>query len=368
MPKSYAVAFFIALVASLASMPLARKLGFQLGALSRPGGRNVNAQPIARLGGLGIFLALWAAVASLFFVESSVSQALYADSKRILGLFVGSVMMVVLGAVDDTRPLRARTKLLVQLTGAAVAYAAGFRLDVVALPWIGNVELGWLAAPMTLLWIAGICNAINLIDGLDGLAAGIVFCAATTNFVVAYLSDAVVVGLIMVATIGAVLGFLYFNFNPARIFMGDSGSYALGFILAASALAAPFQKASTAVSLLVPIVALGVPIVDTLFAMFRRILERRSIFSPDRGHIHHRLLDMGITHRRAVLLIYGASIMLAAAAIAISLGRDWQVGLALTLAAIVMAGLVRSAGLFHSAMSQGDRAAPGGHDEQGKKT
>jgi UDP-GlcNAc:undecaprenyl-phosphate/decaprenyl-phosphate GlcNAc-1-phosphate transferase len=144
-----------------------------------------------------------------------------------------------------------------------------------------------------------------------------------------------------VALLGAVLGFLYFNFNPAWIFMGDSGSYSLGYILALTALAAPFQKASTAVSLLVPIVALGVPLVDTLFAMVRRVLERRSIFSADRGHIHHRLLDVGITHKRAVLLLYGACILLAVAAIAIATGRDQQVGLALMLAAIVMFGLMR---------------------------
>jgi UDP-GlcNAc:undecaprenyl-phosphate GlcNAc-1-phosphate transferase len=160
------------------------------------------------------------------------------------------------------------------------------------------------------------------------------------------MSGSVFVALLMACLIGAVLGFLFYNFNPARIFMGDSGSYFLGFVLATSSLAGSLQKASTAVSLLVPVVALGVPIFDTLFSMIRRVLERRSIFSPDRGHIHHRLLDMGITHRRAVLILYGSSVVLMAAAIGIALGRDWEVGAALVGAAAVMLGLVRLAGFF----------------------
>src|SRR5690606_22890845 len=143
-----------------------------------------------------------------------------------------------------------------------------------------------------------------LIDGLDGLAAGVVFFAGVTNFVVAYISGSVMTALIMAAMLGSVLGFLIYNFNPARIFMGDSGSYLLGYVLAVTALAGASQKASTAVALLVPIVALGVPIFDTLFTIVRRFLERRPIFSPDRGHVHHRLLDLGLTHRRAVVILY----------------------------------------------------------------
>src|SRR5262249_52489320 len=157
--------------------------------------------------------------------------------------------------------------------------------------------------PITVLWITGIVNAINLIDGLDGLAAGIVFFAGLTNFVVAYMHGALMVALFMSAMLGATAGFLFHNFNPARIFMGDSGSYFLGYVIATSSLLGSMQPTSTTVALLVPMLALGVPIFDTLFAIVRRFLERRPLFSPDRGHIHHRLVDMGITHRRAVLIL-----------------------------------------------------------------
>jgi UDP-GlcNAc:undecaprenyl-phosphate GlcNAc-1-phosphate transferase len=154
--------------------------------------------------------------------------------------------------------------------------------------------------------------------------------------------------LTMAALMGALVGFLFFNFNPARIFMGDSGSYFLGFVLATTALAGGGlqQKASTAVSLLVPVLALGVPIFDTLFSMFRRLVERRPIFSADRGHVHHRLLDLGLTHRRAVMFLYGISSLLAAGAIAVSLGRSWHVGLALLSVSLVFIGFVRFLGYF----------------------
>ena len=197
-----------------------------------------------------------------------------------------------------------------------------------------------------MFWIVGVINAVNLIDGLDGLAAGVVFFAATTNFVVAWLSAAPLVALLSGAIAGAVLGFLIYNFNPARIFMGDSGSYFLGYVLAISALIGTAQKASTAISLLVPIMALGVPIFDTLFAMVRRMVERRPIFSPDRGHIHHRLLDMGLTHRRAVMIIYAVCGVFTVAAIGVSLERAWQVGAALLGASAALVGLVRFVGYF----------------------
>jgi UDP-GlcNAc:undecaprenyl-phosphate GlcNAc-1-phosphate transferase len=201
---------------------------------------------------------------------------------------------------------------------------------------------------VTVLWIVGVTNAVNLIDGLDGLAAGVTFFAAFTSFVIASISGSVFVALTMAALMGALIGFLFFNFNPARIFMGDSGSYFLGFVLATTALAGGGlqQKASTAVSLLVPVLALGVPIFDTLFSMFRRLVERRPIFSADRGHVHHRLLDLGLTHRRAVVFLYGISSLLAAGAIAVSLGRSWHVGLALLSVSLVFVGFVRFLGYF----------------------
>jgi UDP-GlcNAc:undecaprenyl-phosphate GlcNAc-1-phosphate transferase len=252
--------------------------------------------------------------------------------------------MALVGVVDDTRGLPALVKLTAQLVVAAVAFACGFRIDAISVPLVGNLSMGVFAFPMTLLWITGIINAVNLIDGLDGLAAGIVLFAGLTNFVIASLDGSVFIAVVSAAMIGAVLGFLVFNFNPARIFMGDSGSYMLGYVLGTSVIVGASQKASTAVALLVPCLAMGVPIFDTLFSMIRRYLERRPLFSPDRGHIHHRLLDMGLTHRRAVLTIYAVSAVFSVAAIAASFGQAWQVGVALLASSTVLFALVRAAG------------------------
>jgi UDP-GlcNAc:undecaprenyl-phosphate GlcNAc-1-phosphate transferase len=206
------------------------------------------------------------------------------------------------------------------------------------------LPMGIFGLPVTVCWIVGIVNAINLIDGLDGLAGGIVFFAGVTTFVVAFLGGNVLLAVVMAVMLGGVLGFLFFNFNPARIFMGDSGSYFLGFLLGTSSISG--YKASTAVALLVPVLALGVPIFDTLFTILRRFLERRPIFSPDRGHIHHRLLDMGLTQRRVVLTLYGVSVVFAMGAIALSLGRSWQAGFSIVLASVLAVGLFRSSGYF----------------------
>ncbi|MGZ3476437.1 MAG: GNVR domain-containing protein [Polyangiales bacterium] len=260
-----------------------------------------------------------------------------------------SGLRVVLVDSDLRRPRLHRTFGMsndVGVTLAVGAYAAGFRITAVSLPFVGDLSMGIFALPVTTIWIVGIVNAINLIDGLDGLAAGVTFFAGITGLVVAKISGTPFTALMMATMLGAVLGFLFFNFNPARIFMGDSGSYFLGFVLAATSLVGSAQKTSAAVSILVPILALGVPILDTLFSIVRRFLERRSIFSPDRGHIHHRLLDMGITHRRAVFILYGFSFAFTAAAIAVSIGRQWQAGVAILGAAAGMLGIVRFVGYF----------------------
>jgi UDP-GlcNAc:undecaprenyl-phosphate GlcNAc-1-phosphate transferase len=359
--RSFVAAFAISAVLSAILTPFIRRLALRVGAVSLPGGRHIHDRAIPRLGGVAIVLAFFAPILALFFVESSVALALRSDAVKAMGLFLGGGAMCLVGVVDDAKGLRASQKLLAQLAVATLAFACGFRIDAVSLPLIGSVPMGIFAWPITALWIVGIINAVNLIDGLDGLAGGVVFFAGLTNFVVAYLTGSVFVALVMAAMLGAVLGFLFYNFNPARIFMGDSGSYFLGFVLAAASLVGTAQKASTSVSLLVPIVALGVPIFDTLFAMVRRFLERRPIFSADRGHLHHRLLDMGITHRRAVLVIYGVSVAFAVSAIAISLGRNWQVGLALIASTTIMLGLIRFAGYFeyiHQARRQREGIRP----------
>ncbi|GMV18734.1 MAG: hypothetical protein AMXMBFR56_69580 [Polyangiaceae bacterium] len=344
--RSYVAAFVVAAAVAVLLTPLVRLLALRIGAVSGPGGRHVNAKSIPRLGGIAIALSFSAPLIALFLVDSGVARIFRESQNLALGLLFGGCALCLVGVVDDTRGVRALYKLAAQVAAASIAFALGFQINAVHVPGVGELSMGIFALPITVVWIVGVTNAVNLIDGLDGLAAGVVFFAAVTNLVVAYLSGSVLVAVLMSAMMGSLVGFLFHNFNPARIFMGDSGSYFLGFVLATTSLAGSMQKASTAVSLLVPIVALGVPIFDTLFSMVRRILERRSVFSPDRGHIHHRLLDMGITHRRAVLILYGVSIVLTVAAIGIALGRSWEIGAALLAVTVVMIGLVRFVGYF----------------------
>lgn len=346
--SSYIAVFVASLFISVLLTPLMRWLGLRLGAVGATGGRHVHVRRISRLGGVSLMLGWSIPLLVLFQVDSFAIQSLGGhEGRKVLGAIAGGLMLCAVGAVDDVRGLRATYKLAAQVLVATLAYVCGYRIEAVALPFGGVMWMGAFALPVTVTWIVGITNALNLIDGLDGLAAGVAFFAALTSFVLAYISGSPFVAILMAGLMGVLIGFLFFNFNPARIFMGDSGSYFLGYVLATTSLAGSLQqKASTAVSLLVPMIALGLPIFDTLFSMLRRILERRPIFSPDRGHIHHRLLDLGLTHRRAVMVLYAVSIVLAATAVAVSLGRSWEVGLAMLSASIVFIALVRFVGYF----------------------
>jgi UDP-GlcNAc:undecaprenyl-phosphate GlcNAc-1-phosphate transferase len=356
--RSYIAAFAVALIAGLLLTPLIRFLALQRGVVGRHVSRHVHAGKIPRIGGLALMLGWCAPVLSFLLLDGFGTNTLDEAKMQVVGVIGGAVALCIVGAVDDIRGLRMLHKLMAQVVVAGFAYACGFRIEAVSLPVVGTLSMGAFAFPVTVLWIVGITNAMNLIDGLDGLAAGVSFFAALTGFVVAVLNDSPLVALMLAPLMGVLLAFLFFNFNPARIFMGDSGSYFLGYVLATTSLAGSVQqKASTAVSLLVPMIALGLPIFDTLFSMIRRYLERRPIFAPDRGHVHHRLLEIGLTHRRAVVLLYGVSVTFAACAITLSLGRSWQTGAALLGASLVLVLLVRFTGYFGDALRAGRAGA-----------
>ncbi len=352
--RSYLAAFVIALIAGLVVTPLVRWLALQRGAVGRNGIRHVHAGKVPRLGGLALVIGWCVPLLALRAMEGFGPSTLDHAGLQLVGVIGGAFALCFVGVMDDLRGLRVVHKLIAQTIVASFAYACGFHIDAVSLPVFGTLSMGVFAFPITILWIVGITNAMNLIDGLDGLAAGVSFFAAMTGFVVAVLNGSPLVALVLAPLMGVLLAFLVFNFNPARIFMGDSGSYFLGYVLATTSLAgAVQQKASTAVSLLVPMIALGLPIFDTLFSMVRRYLARRPIFAPDRGHVHHRLLELGLTHRRAVVLLYGVSVAFAACAIVISLDRRWETGVALLAASLVLVILVRFTGYFSDLLRAG---------------
>jgi UDP-GlcNAc:undecaprenyl-phosphate/decaprenyl-phosphate GlcNAc-1-phosphate transferase len=345
--RSYLAVFVAALVAGLIFTPLIRALAIQWRAFGPGGARHIHGGQIPRLGGLALALGWFVPFALILPFDTFTRNTLHGAGRQLFGVVVGSLILCVVGAVDDVRGLRVAHKVAAQLLVGCLAYACGFRIEAISLPLFGTLSMGIFALPITLAWIVGITNALNLIDGLDGLAAGVAFFAALTGMVVAHLNGSPLVVFVLASLMGVLLAFLCFNFNPARIFMGDSGSYFLGYLLATTALTGALQqKASTAVSLLVPMIALGLPIFDTLFSMFRRFVERRPIFAADRGHVHHRLLELGLTHRRAVMLLYGVSVTFAGCAITVSLGRSWVTGGALFAASAVLIGLVRFAGYF----------------------
>jgi UDP-GlcNAc:undecaprenyl-phosphate GlcNAc-1-phosphate transferase len=326
--------------------PIVRRFAVAVGAVDVPGGRRIHVTATPRLGGVAIVVAYLTAVLATL---SAWAVQNHADGWKPLGAFLGAGILIALaGALDDIRALGAKKKLFVQCVAASIAWAGGVRIvSTLAVPGFGHVEIGTpLSYVATLVWIVAFINAINLIDGLDGLAGGVAFFAAVTNLVVAVVTGNWLAAILNAALGGAVLGFLFYNFNPATIFMGDTGSMFLGYALGAAALMSGGQKESTVVSLLVPVIALGVPFTDTLLATVRRVLAKRSIFAADREHLHHRLLDLGLTHRRVVLILYACSLLLCVAALAAALGRSWQVGAAITGAVLTLVGVTRFAGYF----------------------
>jgi len=333
--RTAAFAFLISLVLAAALTPLVRAFAIARGWFDFGlEARKVHGRPIPRLGGLAMVVAFYAPLLGMLLYPTAMSQHFYAEPRRALALMLGGLAIAALGLYDDLRGTGAGKKLVVQVAVAFALWFAGFRVEEVGLPGFGTIGLGVFALPVTLFWIVGVVNAMNLIDGLDGLAGGIAFLALATSFVVAFTRGDATMALLSAALAGSTAGFLVYNFNPASIFMGDTGSMFLGFILAAGSIQTR-QKASTAVALLVPVISLGLPIADTLLAIGRRAAAGRPIFSADREHIHHRLLARGLSHRQAVLVLYAASLLLCAFALALSFASSVETALALSALALV---------------------------------
>ena len=358
---SYFVAFLCSLMVGVFLTLAVRNLAVRFGLVEQAkSSRKVHSKPIPRLGGIAIVAGFFAPLAGLLLVDSSVGDTFRANGTLVVGLFAGGLAIAALGLYDDLRGAGAKVKFAVQFGVAGGLYALGFRIEQLANPFGDPVSLGILALPFTLVWVVGVINAMNLIDGLDGLAGGVAFFAVATNFLLALFRGDVLLCLAMAALAGAVLGFLVFNFNPASIFMGDTGSMFLGFVLAAVSLKTS-SKSGTAVAILVPIISLGLPIMDTLLAMTRRMLMGRPMFSADKEHIHHRLMSrLVMSQRRAVLVLYGVCCLFALTALGLTFANSAQTAMLLGGIATVVFVLMRKLGYLspeNQAVVSGDPKA-----------
>lgn len=304
--NTYLIIFAIALSSSLLLTPIVRRLAQRLGWLDVPGDdRRLHYAPVPRLGGVAIFLSVAAAVATVPLVDNLVSASLRESSQQLVAVVVSSTIVFLFGLFDDLVGANAKWKFAAQGVAGVTLYLLGGRIEAASIPFFGSVELPPLVGfLLTLIWVVGISNAFNLIDGLDGLAAGASLFAALVMLVVSLFHGHVLVIVVTLALAGALIGFLRYNFNPASIFLGDSGSLFIGFLLAAISLLGS-QKASTAVAVAIPLMAFGLPVIDTAFALTRRFISGRPLFGGDREHIHHKLLERGWSQRRVAFVLYG---------------------------------------------------------------
>jgi UDP-GlcNAc:undecaprenyl-phosphate/decaprenyl-phosphate GlcNAc-1-phosphate transferase len=316
---TFLATFLIALILTILLTPMVRSFAPEIGAVDKPAERKVHTHNTPRTGGIAIFFGF--SVAVLFGLLIGAEHGIKINPHPILGILLGGSLVLLVGLADDMGRLKPLTKLIWQFAAAAVTVYFGVQITFVTNLMVNGISpLGLIAIPLTLIWLVGMTNAVNLIDGLDGLASGVVLIAAATLFIVALRTHQSGAALLMLAVAGSALGFLRYNFFPASIFLGDSGSYFLGYILAGSAIIGVF-KTTLVVALFLPLVILAVPIFDTAFAIFRRLKSHKSLFAADNKHIHHLLLRAGLSQREAVLSIYVACCLLGVLALFMALQR-----------------------------------------------
>jgi len=336
------VSLIVALVVAILATPVVKRLAFRIGAVDAPNYRKVHSRIMPRLGGLAIFIAFIVGLAILRPVPAvpvGVNPFLIP-----LAIVLGASVIVLTGVLDDMYELSAKAKMLGQLVaGCIIVFLGDIQIEFINLPFGGSLDFGFLSIPFTILWIVGITNAINLIDGLDGLAAGV-----STIALITLACMALIMGNMFVVATAAILafstiGFLFYNFHPAKIFMGDTGALFLGFMIAVLSLLG--FKGVTIFSFIIPVIMLGVPISDTFFAIVRRIRNGQKWSDPDKSHLHHRLIDMGFNHRQAVLIIYGIAAMFGLAAIIFSIAKLWGAILLITVILVAIELFVEVIGL-----------------------
>ena len=326
-------AFVLASVVSFASTPLVKILANKVGAVDVPkDNRRMHKTPIPRMGGLAIFLGFLFAV--LLFVDITVP---------LRGILIGAIVIVILGIVDDIVPLPALFKFAVQILSAYIVVAHGTSITTFSNPNIFSadpyINLGAWSTPVTIIWIVAITNAVNLIDGLDGLAVGVSSIASFSLLLIAIVLPEYNIAILMAALAGACIGFMPYNLNPAKIFMGDTGSTFLGFILACISVQGLF-KFYAIVSFAIPFLIVGLPLFDTMFAIIRRLLHGQNPMKADRGHVHHRLIDMGFNQKQTVTILYVVSGLLGLAAVILATTNELRA--LLLLFAIALALIIGS--------------------------
>ena len=367
----YLVLALVSFGASLVLTRLVRTFAVRVGAVDKPGERKIHSVAVPRLGGVGVFLSVVLAIAASFGLEYLSGGSITVDRKGWAPLLCGTTVVFLIGVWDDLRPLPAWLKFLFQ--ALAAGWVIWFGIYVEPLPSLERGPfnlLNMLAVPLTFLWIIGVTNAFNLVDGLDGLATGLGIIAAGTSATIFIMRGDAADALLLIILLGALTGFLFYNFNPATIFLGDSGSLVIGYLLAATAVTGS-QKQATALGVLIPLLVFGLPIIDTLLSMLRRFVGRAKVlqpyrrtflsrirslqrmFEPDRSHIHHRLLAMGLSHRNVVLVLYGLSVVLALLVLVSVLAQYRNAGIILVAVALVTYIGIRRLGyeeatLFHA--------------------
>ncbi len=328
--KSIYLPFLISFVISLALTPVVIKVGPKLGFLDIPkDNRRMHKRPMPIAGGIAIYIA--ATVAILVFIPLN---------KNILSLIIGSTIILISGLLDDKYSISPKAKIAFQLAAGLMIALSGSQIEFFT-NIISTKEVVWLkylSIPVTLFWICGITNTVNLIDGLDGLAAGVSLISAVSLMCIALKMNHVAVAIIAAAVGGSCLGFLPYNFNPAKIFMGDTGALYLGFMLSYISIQGVMKYATT-LMIFVPVLVLGVPVFDTAFAMIRRYISGKKIFDADKGHLHHRLLALGLTQRQTVLILYAISLIFGILANVIS-DFDPVIGIIISLLIIILIFLV----------------------------
>lgn len=300
--RTLIVAFIISLLASLFLTRLFRDLANRMELVDEGGGRKIHKQPIPRVGGIAILISTLLPLFTLALWDNDISGALWSDKELILGLAEGLGVIAVVGILDDLKGIPAVFKLGGQILAGLLAYQAGIHIDTLSIPFFHLIELGWMSMPITIFWFVLSINAVNLIDGMDGLAGSVVMLAGGTLFFMCLVEEQTVASLILLSMLGAVLGFLRYNVNPATIFLGDTGSMSLGFLLATVSVHFS-QKSSVVFSLVASFMILGLPIFDLSMAIFRRFLSGKKIFVADQYHVHHILLRKGLSQRQSVLVL-----------------------------------------------------------------